>query len=182
MSEPTPGPDALDARCAGIDWIVMDVDGVLTDGSIIVDDLGVESKSFSVRDGSALALWKRSGRGAAILSGRRAACVDRRAAELGIAPVVQGAGRKGEALLGLIAEIGVEPGRVAYLGDDLPDLPALRAPGLGLAVCPADAAPEVAASCHYVARAPGGRGAVREVIELILKAQGDWEDLTGSYR
>ena len=172
----------LSARCGGIDWLVMDVDGVLTDGSIVVDDLGRESKSFNVRDGSGLAIWRRSGRGAAILSGRRAACVDRRAAELGVAPVIQGARHKGDSIRGLLDQLGLVPGRVAFVGDDLPDLPALRLPGLGLAACPADAAPEVAAACHYVAKAGGGRGVIREVVELILKSRGEWEGLSGSYR
>lgn len=173
-------PDELAARCAPIELLLMDVDGVLTEGVICVDDRGVESKNFFVRDGSAIALWRRAGRRAAILSGRRAPLVDRRAAELGIAPVVQGASDKAEAFRRLLTDLGLEPRQVCFVGDDLPDLPVLLS--AGLAACPADAAPEVREAAHVVATAPGGRGAVREVVELILGRQGRWDDLVASFR
>ena len=168
------GADELDARCAGIELLVLDVDGVLTDGTIIVDDAGVESKHFYVRDGGGIAVWRRAGKRVAILSGRRAACVDRRAAELGISPVVQGTPRKREPLLEIMADAGVEPRQVAYMGDDLPDLAAFAL--VGLAACPADAVPQVKAAAHFRASVPGGRGAVRELIERILMRQGLWHD------
>lgn len=164
----------LDARLAAIDLLVLDVDGVLTDGSIIVDDHGVESKHFNVRDGAAIALWIKLGKRAAILSGRSARCVDHRAADLGIAPVVQGSGDKGADLRAMLARLGTDAARAAFVGDDLADLPALDL--AAFAACPADAAPEVRRAVDLVADAPGGRGAVREVVETILKAQGLWPE------
>ena len=118
--------------------MLLDVDGVLTDGIIALDDNGVETKHFHVRDGAAVSLWRRAGRRAAILSGRFAPAVDRRAAELGIAPVLQGAASKLDPFRDLLRDLGLEPHQVAYMGDDLPDLPVLA--HVGLAACPADAA------------------------------------------
>jgi 3-deoxy-D-manno-octulosonate 8-phosphate phosphatase (KDO 8-P phosphatase) len=170
------GPDAaLAARCAGIAGLVVDVDGVLTDGVIAVDDHGVETKRFHVRDGWALNAWRRLGKRTAVISGRDSKATARRAAELGIGPVIQGAAAKSGPFRQLLAELGVGAEQVAYMGDDLPDLPVLAA--AGLAACPADAVEEVHAACHYVTQAVGGHGAVREVIELILKHQGLWEPL-----
>src|SRR6202023_1529165 len=118
-------PADLAARCAAIELLVVDVDGVMTDGVIALDDRGVETKHFHVRDGSALNLWKKAGKRAAILSGRRSAAVDRRAAELGITPeaVIQGAADKGAPFRALIAALGVDARQVCYVGDDLADLP-----------------------------------------------------------
>lgn len=166
-------PEDLSARLASIRLLVLDVDGVLTDGVIAIDDLGVETKHFFVRDGSAIALWRKTGRRVAILSGRKAACVDRRAAELGISPVVQGAASKVEPFLAIVREVGVAIEQTCYMGDDWADLEILSLAGLGLAACPADAASEVREVAHVVASSPGGRGAVREVIEAILKEQGE---------
>jgi 3-deoxy-D-manno-octulosonate 8-phosphate phosphatase (KDO 8-P phosphatase) len=165
----------LAARCGRIDLLVMDVDGVLTDGVIELNDHGIETKHFHVRDGSAISLWQKAGKRAAILSGRRAKAVEIRAAELGITPVVQGAAEKGEAFQEIVAGFGLDASQACYMGDDVADLPAVRA--AGLAACPADAAPEIRHAVHYVARATGGRGAVREVVELVLKQQGVWERL-----
>jgi 3-deoxy-D-manno-octulosonate 8-phosphate phosphatase (KDO 8-P phosphatase) len=162
-------------RCASIELLLVDVDGVLTDGVIAIDDRGVETKHFHVRDGSALAIWRKLGRPAAILSGRKAEAVDRRAAELGIAPVIQGTSDKAEPFRGLLRDLGLEPTQVCYVGDDLADLPVLLA--AGLAACPSDAAAEVRETVHLVLDSPGGRGAVREVVEVILKHQGLWDDL-----
>lgn len=170
---------ALHDRCVPITLIVMDVDGVLTAGSIALNDRGVEHKDFFVRDGSAIALWRKAGHRAAILSGRSARCVDRRAAELGIHPVIQGTPRKAEPFRKLLQDLNVAPNQVCYIGDDLPDLPALLS--AGFAACPADAVPEVRAAVHYVAQAPGGRGAVREIIETILKSQNAWDALIAPY-
>jgi 3-deoxy-D-manno-octulosonate 8-phosphate phosphatase (KDO 8-P phosphatase) len=172
--------DPLDIanRCRPIELLVADVDGVLTDGVIAIDDCGVETKYFYVRDGLAYALWHRAGKQAAILSGRRAAAVERRAAELKIAHVLQGHEQKAAPLRSLIEGLGFAPSQVCFVGDDLADLPVLRA--VGLAACPADAAAEVKDAAHLVTRASGGRGVVREVVEVILKAQGTWTDLIGS--
>jgi 3-deoxy-D-manno-octulosonate 8-phosphate phosphatase (KDO 8-P phosphatase) len=170
----------LAERCASIELLVLDVDGVLTDGVIELDDRGVESKHFHVRDGSAIHLWRKAGKRAAILSGRSARCVDLRAAELGIEPVVQGAAHKGEPFRGILQELGLETRQVCVVGDDLADLPVLAV--AGLAACPADAAPEVRDAAHFIATAKGGRGAVREVVELLLKQQGAWEPLLQGYR
>ena len=161
-------------RLARIELLVLDVDGVLTDGSIIVDDHGVESKHFHVRDGAAIVLWNKLGNRTAILSGRSARCVDHRAADLGIKPVIQGSADKGHDLATMLAGLDLAADQVAFIGDDLADLPALDL--AGFAACPADAAPEVREFADFVAEAPGGRGAVREVVEAILKATGRWPE------
>ena len=173
-------PTDLLERCRNIELLVLDVDGVLTDGAIVVDDRGVESKHFHVKDGGGIALWRRSGKKVAILSGRSAPCVDVRAAELGIVPVIQGSKDKKASILGLLQELGLEPGQVCAMGDDLADLPMLGVSGL--AACPSDASSEVVASAHFVSSLPGGRGAVREVIEILLKNQGAWDGLVEGYR
>jgi 3-deoxy-D-manno-octulosonate 8-phosphate phosphatase (KDO 8-P phosphatase) len=165
----------LDARCAPIELLIADVDGVLTDGVIAIDADGAETKHFHVRDGLGYALWHRAGKQSAVLSGRRAAAVERRAAELSISHVLQGHDAKAGPFGDLLARLGLEPRQACYIGDDLPDLPVLRA--VGLAACPADAVAEVRGATHLITRAPGGRGAVREVIEVILKSQGKWESL-----
>jgi 3-deoxy-D-manno-octulosonate 8-phosphate phosphatase (KDO 8-P phosphatase) len=169
----------LAARCAGIELLAVDVDGVMTDGVIVIDDQGVETKHFHVRDGVAYSLWHRAGKRSAILSGRRAEVVDRRAAELKILHVAQGLAEKGEAFRILLDRCGLSREQVCFVGDDLMDLPVLYA--AGLAACPADAVAEVKDSVHLVTRAPGGGGAIREVVEIILKAQGLWHSLCGCY-
>jgi 3-deoxy-D-manno-octulosonate 8-phosphate phosphatase (KDO 8-P phosphatase) len=165
----------LAARCQPIELLVADVDGVLTDGVIALDGAGVETKQFYVRDGMAYALWHRAGKQAAILSGRRAKAVEHRAVELKIAHVLQGHEQKAGPLRTLIEGLGFLPSQVCFVGDDLPDLPVLHT--VGLAACPADAVPEVKDIAHLITKAPGGRGAVREVVEVILKAQGSWSGL-----
>src|SRR5262249_21161396 len=174
------GRAELTARCEPIELLVVDVDGVLTDGVIAVDDLGVETKHFHVRDGLAYALWHRAGKQAAILSGRKAAAVEHRARELKIAHVLQGHEQKAGPLRTLIDELGLAPHQVCFVGDDLADLPALLI--VGLAACPADAALEVKQAAHLITEAPGGRGTVREVVEVILKSQGAWDHLIGATR
>jgi 3-deoxy-D-manno-octulosonate 8-phosphate phosphatase (KDO 8-P phosphatase) len=170
---------SLAQRAAGVRLLVLDVDGVLTDGRITYTADGVEVKSFHVRDGSALAFWQRPGGLVAIISGRSSRAVDVRAAELGIGLVVQGAGDKLAALRGVLDATGVRSDEACAVGDDLPDLPVLRACGLAVAV--ADACPEVRAAADHVTHAPGGRGAVREVVELLLRAQGRWDALVASF-
>ena len=156
-----------------IELLVLDVDGVMTEGLIEIDDNGVETKRFHVRDGSAIALWRKSGKRVAILSGRRAACVDIRAKELGISPVIQGEPRKLAPFLELVTQMNLELHQTCFMGDDIPDVPVLRV--AGLAACPGDAVDEVRAVAHIVTRVGGGRGAVREVVERILKHQGLWD-------
>src|SRR5262249_47014905 len=148
----------LRARCAAIDLLILDVDGVLTDGGIIYGDDGTELKQFHVRDGSGLKIWQFVGKRAALITGRQSKIVEVRAAELGIAPVIRGAADKIPAYRALLRAGGWRAARVCYVGDDVPDLPVLR--NCGLAVAVADACPEVLAEAHYVTRAAGGRGAV----------------------
>ena len=167
-------------RCAAIELLVLDVDGVLTDGQVIYAGADTEVKAFNVRDGLALAVWQRAGKRAAVISGRESVAVARRAAELGLAAVLQGTADKLAALGQVLTATGVAPVQVAAVGDDLPDLPVLKKVGLALAV--ADACPEVRQAAHYVTHLPGGRGAVREVIELVLHCQGRWQQVVEHYQ
>jgi 3-deoxy-D-manno-octulosonate 8-phosphate phosphatase (KDO 8-P phosphatase) len=173
-------PDRLSQRCAPIELLLLDVDGVLTDGGIIYGDDGVELKEFHVRDGAGLQLWRRAGKRAAILTGRTSRVVEVRAAEVGISTVLQGAADKLAGYRSLLRQTGATPEQVCFVGDDLPDLPVLRNCGLPVAV--ADACPEALEDAHYVTGAAGGRGAVREVIELILRCQGHWQKIVEQYR
>jgi 3-deoxy-D-manno-octulosonate 8-phosphate phosphatase (KDO 8-P phosphatase) len=163
----------LRERCAAVELLLVDVDGVLTAGGIVYGSPDLEIKQFNVRDGSGLKMWHRAGKRTGIITGRRSPLVDRRAAELGIAFVVQGAAEKLPAFHQLLADTGVTAESVCYVGDDLPDVPVLCASGLAVAV--ADACAEARAVAHSITRAPGGRGAVRETIELILRCQGRWD-------
>lgn len=167
-------------RSAAIELLVLDVDGVLTDGRIIVDDEGRESKNFSVRDGTGLEMWRRAGKRAAILSGRSARAVEIRGRELKIDPIVQGARDKVPAFQELVHAAGVSPEHVCFVGDDLPDLKLFGV--VGIAACPSDAVTEVRTAADLVTNARGGHGAVREVIENLLKAQGTWQALAGLIR
>ena len=169
----------LAARAARVRLLLLDVDGVLTDGRIVYADDGAELKRFHVRDGSGLKLWHAAGKRSAIVSGRKSAAVERRAGELGIRPVLQGRDDKLAAFAEVLAATGLRPEQVCAVGDDLPDLPVLRRCGLAVAV--ADACPEARAAAHYVSTAPGGRGAVREAVEWLLKAAGRWDDLVARY-
>ena len=170
----------LAERCKPIELLVLDVDGVLTDGSIIINDLGVESKAFNVRDGGGIALWRKAGKKVAIISGRAAECVNIRAEELGIAPVIQGSADKKTSLTQVLQDVAFDASQTCAIGDDVADLRMLS--GVGLAACPADAVEEVQAVSHYVATRSGGRGAVREIIELILKEQGLWDGVITPYQ
>ena len=165
----------LAERCRAIELLVLDVDGVLTDGRIIYTAEGVEIKAFHVRDGSGLVFWQKLGKQVAIISGRKSKTVDVRAQELSIRHVRQGVADKAAAFRQLLRDLDLRPGQAAAVGDDLPDLPVLRSAGLALVV--ADACPEVRAAGHYVTVAHGGRGAVREAVELILKHQGRWDSV-----
>lgn len=156
-----------------IRMILSDVDGVLTDGSIVIDNAGVESKTFHVRDGLAIKLWQRSGFGFGLLTARNSQIVKLRAAELGISVVRQGFSEKLPVAREIFAQLNIQPEQVCYIGDDLPDLPVLGAVGLPVAV--ADAAEEVQELATWVTKQPGGRGAVREVVVRLMKAKGCWE-------
>lgn len=170
---------SLAGRCAAVRLLVLDVDGVLTDGGIIYSAGGEELKRFHVRDGSALTWWRQAGLRAAILTGRSSPVVARRAAELGVEYLQQGCADKFVAYRALLAACGVKPHEVCAVGDDLPDIPMLRNSGLAVAV--ADACVEVRAAVHYVTRAAGGCGAVREVVELVLRSQGRWQAAVAGY-
>jgi 3-deoxy-D-manno-octulosonate 8-phosphate phosphatase (KDO 8-P phosphatase) len=161
--------DDVLARARHIRLLVLDVDGVLTDGRIYLSAAGEELKVFHVRDGSGLVALRRAGIDVAIVSGRDSAAVTRRAAELGIGRVLQGVVEKGAALEALMAEAGVAAHEVACVGDDTPDLPMLQRAGLAIGV--ADAHPAVREAVHWITPSPGGRGAVREACDLLLSAR-----------
>jgi 3-deoxy-D-manno-octulosonate 8-phosphate phosphatase (KDO 8-P phosphatase) len=161
--------DAVLERARRIRLLVLDVDGVLTDGRLYLSPAGEELKVFHVRDGSGLVAVQRAGIAVAIVSGRDSAAVSRRAAELGIRHVRQGVTDKGAELDRLLAELGVEADETACVGDDTPDLPMLRRAGLAIGV--ADTHPALLEAAHWVTRAAGGRGAVREVCDLLLSAR-----------
>jgi 3-deoxy-D-manno-octulosonate 8-phosphate phosphatase (KDO 8-P phosphatase) len=167
-------------RCLRVELLVLDVDGVLTDGGIIYGDDRIELKRFHVRDGSGLKIWQQAGKRAAVITGRTSSVVEVRAAELGLAPVLQGAGDKLAAYRRVLAECGRGPEQVCYVGDDVPDLGVLA--NCGLAVAVADACVEVRQAAHHVTRAGGGRGAVRETVELILRCQGSWQPVVDRIR
>jgi 3-deoxy-D-manno-octulosonate 8-phosphate phosphatase (KDO 8-P phosphatase) len=171
--------DSLRQRCAAIDVLVLDVDGVLTDGRIVYTDRGEEIKAFHVRDGSGLKFWRQLGKHVGIITGRSSPIVERRARELGIDAVTQGADDKRAALERMLREHGWERRQLCAMGDDLPDVPLLRASGLAVAV--ADACGEAKAAAHHVTQANGGHGAVREVIELLLRMQGRWHEVLARY-
>lgn len=170
----------LPRRCQPIAALLLDVDGVLTDGGIIYSDRGEEIKAFHVRDGSGLKFWRSLGKAAAVITGRRSEIVVRRGLELGLKPIVQGAEDKRKAVRAVLEELNLQPSEACYIGDDLPDVGAMREVGLAVAV--ADACPEAADAAHYVTAARGGQGAVRETIELILKCQGKWEAIVSRHR
>lgn len=151
---------------------MLDVDGVLTDGRIVYTDSGDELKRFHVRDGSGLKIWQSLGLKVAVISGRRSKAVERRAAELGLAPVLLGREAKLPAFEELLAQFSLTPDQACAIGDDLPDLPVLRRCGVSIAV--ADACAEVRAAAGYTTRTKGGGGAVREAIEWLLTLRGEW--------
>lgn len=162
-----------------IQLLVLDVDGVLTDGQLVIHRDGTESKCFHTLDGHGIRLWQRAGLQVALLSGRYSEPTQRRADQLQIDHVIQDCHVKLPALRKLIAKLGLLPENVAYIGDDLPDLPAIRFVGFGVAV--ANAVEEVKAQADYVTTRSGGSGAVREVIEHILKTSERWQPLMERY-
>lgn len=167
------------ARLEKIRLLILDVDGVMTDGRIIYDDRGGETKAFDVKDGHGLKLLQRAGIRVGIITGRQSAVVDRRAAELGITLVYQGAKNKLLPFRDILQKTGLTADQVAYVGDDLPDLPVMRLAGFAATV--ADAMEDVKPHAHYVTALPGGRGAVREICDLLLRETGRWNTVVSPY-
>jgi 3-deoxy-D-manno-octulosonate 8-phosphate phosphatase (KDO 8-P phosphatase) len=165
-------PAELHERARRIRLLLLDVDGVLTDGTVHIHSAGGESKAFSIRDGAAIVWARAQGLEIGLLSGRASDATSRRAAELGIELVVQGQD-KPALFAGVLQARAIPADAVCYVGDDIQDLPVLAAAGLSAA--PADAAPEVRERVHWISRSNGGRGAVREIIEVLLRARGSWE-------
>jgi 3-deoxy-D-manno-octulosonate 8-phosphate phosphatase (KDO 8-P phosphatase) len=168
-------------RARRVRALALDVDGVLTDASLLYGRGGETLKRFSARDGFGIKVAQMEGLMVAVLSGRVAPPVQARLDDLGVprGAVIQGSLDKGRGIRELASRLGVELTDIAFLGDDVPDLPALAI--VGLAACPADAAAEVRARCHLVTGAPGGRGAVRELVEVVLTAQGRWHGIVESW-
>jgi 3-deoxy-D-manno-octulosonate 8-phosphate phosphatase (KDO 8-P phosphatase) len=176
-------PDVL-ARARKIKLFLMDVDGTLTDGGVCLISSTIagsdapptvsEMKVFNAQDGQGLSLAHTMGIQTGFITGRRSPAVAKRGEELKVTFVCLGHAKKTEAYEDCVRKAGVTDEEVAYLGDDLPDMPLARRSGLG--ICVADGAPELKQVCHYVTERPGGRGAAREVVELILKAQGRWDE------
>jgi 3-deoxy-D-manno-octulosonate 8-phosphate phosphatase (KDO 8-P phosphatase) len=163
-----------------IQLLILDVDGVLTDGGIIVHSDGTESKRFSVLDGHRIKLWQRSGGLTAIISGRETAATTIRAEQLGISHIMQGCLEKLPAFEQLLEKVGLTSEQTAYVGDDLMDIPLVRRVGFGAAV--ANAADELKQHADFITQLAGGEGAVAEVIEHLLKKKMKWEELMERYR
>lgn len=169
----------LRRRAAQIRLVVLDVDGVLTDGRIIYTDAGEEIKCFHVRDGHGIRMLQRAGIQVAVITGRESPVVAHRTRNLQIAHVFQGVHNKLAVLQALQTELAVTPAATAVVGDDLVDLGMMQTAGLAVAV--ADAPWEVRQRAHYVTSVPGGRGAVRELVDLLLQIQGHWPELLHHY-
>lgn len=166
-------------RAAAVKLLVLDIDGVLTDGRVIYGDQDREIKVFDIKDGSGLTYLMRAGLKVCLISGRKSAVNRMRAKELGIEEIHEDAKVKLPILQEVMARSRLAPEQVAYMGDDLIDLPCMRA--VGLALAPADAVREVKALAHWVSSKPGGRGAVRQACELILRSSGAWEEVIARY-
>ncbi|MDR2404834.1 MAG: HAD hydrolase family protein [Deltaproteobacteria bacterium] len=162
-----------------IKWFGFDVDGVMTDGGIILQDDMVEAKRFHSRDGHAIKLLGRSGMKVAIITGRQSKVVEHRAKELRITELYQNYPDKLQIYLDILQKEGLTPAETAFMGDDIVDLPILIR--CGLPICPSDAVPEVKRECLYVTPSRGGHGAVREAVEYFLKARGLWEAVLERY-
>lgn len=166
-------------RAAKIRLLILDVDGVLTDGRIIMDDEGRESKHFDVKDGHGLKILMRCGVDVAIITGRVSRAVEHRARDLGITEVHQQSWDKVAVFEAMLRRRGMTASETAFVGDDIVDIPLLNRVGLAFGV--ADASPEVLRAVDFVTQRPGGRGAVREVCELLLRARGAWSDIGERY-
>ncbi len=166
-------------KAKNVKLLILDVDGVLTDGRIVIDDRGIETKFFDVRDGHGLKLLKRANIEVVIITGRRSEVVSHRARELGIDSVYQNIHDKLEVYQAILDEKGLKDEEVGFVGDELVDLPLLKRVGFSAVV--ADGIEELKPYADYVSRNRGGRGGVREISELILKAQGKWSELMEIY-
>lgn len=171
--------DKMQIDFGKIKMLVMDVDGVMTDGTVMVNSDGSEGKQFSIVDGHGIKLWHRAGGTSAIISGRPSGATTVRAEQVGIGHVLQGCKKKLPAFESLLEEVGLSADEVAFVGDDLLDLPPVRRAGFGVAV--ANAVDELKDAADYVTVKTGGAGAVREVIECILKGSGKWDKLMERY-
>jgi len=169
----------MEQRLQKIRLLLLDVDGVLTDGRIIYGSDGTETKAFDVKDGHGLKMLQRAGIAIGIITGRESTVVKHRARELGIEIVHQGAKDKLVPYRQILAECGLTDEQVAYVGDDIVDLPILRR--VGFAATVADCVVDVREHVHYVSSRPGGRGAVREICDLLLRAGGHWDAIAGKY-
>ena len=166
-------------RAALVRLLLFDVDGVLTDGVVIMHADGSESKGFHIKDGAAIVWAQRAGLTVGLLSARSSVSTSHRAAQLAVSVVQQGVASKQQGFEQILRDTGMEESAVAYMGDDLLDLPVLRR--VVLAAAPADAVAEVRNAVHWVSATPGGRGAVREFIEMVLRAQGRWDAVLAEY-
>lgn len=171
--------EGWERRAKRVRLLLLDVDGVLTDGRIVLDEAGREFKFFNIKDGQGIKLLQQAGLRVGILSGRRSPAVRLRAKELGIRLLRQRVLDKGEALEAVLRKEKFRAEQICFVGDDLVDLPVFYRVGFAVAV--ADSVEDVKAKAHYITRHPGGGGAVREVCDLILKAQGKWEAATKKY-
>lgn len=169
----------IQPRAARIKLLLMDCDGVMTDARIWILENREDQKAFHTRDGLGLELLHRAGLKSGVISGRVSSALTRRAEILGMSYVRQGCQDKEEAFAEIVAAAGLANAEVAFAGDDLNDIPLMRQSGLAIAV--ADAVVETRDHAHYITQARGGHGAVREIVELILKAQGRWDDLVQRY-
>ena len=174
MSAPAPEM-TLEERARRIRLVLFDVDGVLTDGVVVMHADGSESKGFHIKDGAAIVWAQRAGVQVGLLSARSSGATTHRAAQLAVRIVQQGVTSKASAFDTILKSSGLTEEAVCYMGDDLLDLPVLERAGLSAA--PADAAREVRQRVHWVSEAAGGRGAARELIELVLRAQGRWDEI-----
>jgi 3-deoxy-D-manno-octulosonate 8-phosphate phosphatase (KDO 8-P phosphatase) len=172
-------PVSLQRKASRIQLLLFDVDGVLTDGKILLHPDGSESKRFDIRDGTGLVWAQRAGLKVGLLSARTSRATTRRAEQLGISIVHQGAASKLRTYSDILRHHALADADVAYMGDDILDLPVLKR--AGLSACPSDAAREITSTVDYVSLHRGGDGAVRDLIEVVLRAQGRWKSLLTSY-
>ena len=169
----------LTAKAARIKLMLFDVDGVMTDGMVVIHGDGTESKRFHIRDGIAMVWAQRAGLIVGLLSARHSPSTAQRAAQLGITLVHQGVSSKIDTYDQIVGDMVLTDDEVAYMGDDIVDLAVLRR--VGLAAAPADAVGEVRAHAHFVSKWAGGAGAVRELIEMVLRARGMWDAIVATY-
>lgn len=159
--------------------IISDVDGVLTDGGITFDNSGMESKTFNIKDGLGIKMWQRAGNHFAVLTARQSQIVDTRCGELGIEIVKQGFSKKLQAAVDVANSLDIPLNQTCFIGDDLTDLSTINHVGFGVAV--ADAVPEIQAAASFVTTAKGGKGAIRELIEHLLRSSNKWDNLVNQY-